>query len=893
MLLQVARFLMKIAKEVRTGTPKLAEIAEYIGRKDSGSALVSHWKTCADEDIVHDFETVTRKMIFSTYDRLKSLEGSMKKKEAWNACSIDLCKAARMHVKTYLVKNFLARVRNCVDPASREVMYTLAKLYAFDLISGAGGHFMKGGFLSEKQADQVQVDIYEMLKTVRPEAVGLADAWAISALELRSVLGRRDGNVYPALLEWAKQSPLNKTEVLPTFEKYLVPMFKEGRSHLMEAQIELVPEQQQELPPYANLIQKGDNPDITKERLTASFNLHKMQCFVYENAYKLRRRQEIHDYIQSQDDFKETIDPNFLERDQAVDRATKRCMALVKHSNAFDITDYFDEGPLFQFLAVGRTLHCISLHFGMFLPTIQNQSDEEQLEEWLPQAASLAILGTFAQTELGHGSNLSKLETTATYDPKTEQFVLHTPTMSAAKWWPGGLGKSASHAAVMAQLYTNGECKGPHLFMVPLRDSTTHAPLPGITVGDIGPKFGINANDNGFLVFNHYRIPRRNMFMKYSKVTPDGSYIAPPHAKLGFGAMVLVRSLMIRDQASQLGSAAVIAIRYSAVRRQGEINDGEGEVQILDYRTQQYRLLPQLARSYAFLFAAYEVKALYFEVTNQIRDSANVELLPELHALSSGLKAVITWEVAQGIEQLRLSCGGHGYSRASGLPDIYTYSVGGCTYEGENIVMLLQVARFLMKIAKEVRKGKPKLAEIAGYIGEKDSGRARIQSWKTCSDADIVHDFEAVARRLIFSSYDRLASMEGQMNKKEAWNACSIDLCKAARVMHTLAKLYAFDLISGAGGHFMKGGFLSEKQSEQVQTDIYEMLKTLRPEAVGLADAWAISDLELRSVLGRRDGNVYPALLEWAKQSPLNKKEVLPTFEKYLDPMFKEGRSHL
>lgn len=50
-------------------------------------------------------------------------------------------------------------------------------------------------------------------------------------------------------------------------------------------------------------------------------------------------------------------------------------------------------------------------------------------------------------------------------------------------------------------------------------------------------------------------------------------------------------------------------------------------------------------------------------------------------------------QLLQGIEQCRLACGGHGYSHASGLPEIYSFAVAGCTYEGENIVMLLQVAR--------------------------------------------------------------------------------------------------------------------------------------------------------------------------------------------------------
>lgn len=40
----------------------------------------------------------------------------------------------------------------------------------------------------------------------------------------------------------------------------------------------------------------------------------------------------------------------------------------------------------------------------------------------------------------------------------------------------------------------------------------------GVTVGDIGPKFGFDEIDNGFLSFNKFRIPRENMLMKYAKV---------------------------------------------------------------------------------------------------------------------------------------------------------------------------------------------------------------------------------------------------------------------------------------------------------------------------------------------------------------------------------------
>ncbi len=124
-------------------------------------------------------------------------------------------------------------------------------------------------------------------------------------------------------------------------------------------------------------------------------------------------------------------------------------------------------------------------------------------------------------------------------------------------------------------------------------------------------------------------------------------------------------------------------------------DDGfRGEVRLLDYQTQQYRLFPQVARSLAFLFAAQKVRDLYMHVNERLASDGDFGLLPELHALSSGLKAVVSWDVARGIEQCRLSCGGHGYSLASGIPQLYTFAVGGCTYEGDNIVMLLQMARY-------------------------------------------------------------------------------------------------------------------------------------------------------------------------------------------------------
>lgn len=125
-------------------------------------------------------------------------------------------------------------------------------------------------------------------------------------------------------------------------------------------------------------------------------------------------------------------------------------------------------------------------------------ADNDQLSEWIPHAESYSWLGCYAQTELAHGSNVAALQTTATYLPHSDEFEIHTPSLEATKWWVGHMGKLATHAVLFAQLFlADGTCKGPHPFLVPLRSLKDHKPLPGIEIGDIGPKMGFAAVDNG------------------------------------------------------------------------------------------------------------------------------------------------------------------------------------------------------------------------------------------------------------------------------------------------------------------------------------------------------------------------------------------------------------
>jgi len=121
---------------------------------------------------------------------------------------------------------------------------------------------------------------------------------------------------------------------------------------------------------------------------------------------------------------------------------------------------------------------------------VEHNGTAEQKAKWLPLARAGKILGTYAQTELGHGSFVRGIETTATFDKDTDEFIVHTPTISSTKFWPAGLGFSTTHGTVMARLIVGDEDHGPHIFLVQLRSVEDGKPMPGIRMGDVGLKAG-------------------------------------------------------------------------------------------------------------------------------------------------------------------------------------------------------------------------------------------------------------------------------------------------------------------------------------------------------------------------------------------------------------------
>src|SRR5699024_7588622 len=175
-----------------------------------------------------------------------------------------------------------------------------------------------------------------------------------------------------------------------------------------------------------------------------------------------------------------------------------------------------------------------------------------------------------------HGSDVASIATTATYDPASEEFVLHTPFPAATKEFIGNAAVHGTAAIVFAQLHTQGRNQGVHALYVPIRERGGDGELvfrPGVSGRDDGPKGGLDGVDNGRLAFDHVRVPRENLLRRYGQVAPDGSYSSPIASK-GRRFFTMLGTL-VQGRVS-LGGAAVgvskaalaIAVRYGNERRQ-------------------------------------------------------------------------------------------------------------------------------------------------------------------------------------------------------------------------------------------------------------------------------------------------------------------------------------
>jgi acyl-CoA oxidase len=336
--------------------------------------------------------------------------------------------------------------------------------------------------------------------------------------------------------------------------------------------------------------------------------------------------------------------------------------------------------------------------------------------------------------------------------------------------------------------------------------------------------------DNGFAKFDHVVIPRRNMAMRFATVDENGKYskktVSDAASKISYITMMQVRALIVMNSSQILRMGTTMAIRYSAVRRQGfksnnsDSSSGSGgnnqttqeENQILDYKQQQYRLFPLLAASYCFFFTAKKVSTNLKAVEERLMKLTDGEQqgttiskteVGDIHASTSALKSFCTTVASDGIEDCRKACGGHGFLQSSGFPEMITSYLQNPTVEGDNQMLPMQVVKILLKLVKDAKVGKTKDWEHtdARYLLEPvlEQLKQNQEGNKKCSaqckkEMTNVHILRAAyqhraARLLVNVAQQMEQDIKNGRSWDDAWNGALIQMGRVSRA-HSLYLLF-------------------------------------------------------------------------------------------------------
>lgn len=534
------------------------------------------------------------------------------------------------------------------------------------------------------------------------------------------------------------------------------------------------------------------------------------------------------------------------------------------------------------------------VQWGLFTSAILQLGTEEHHQKWIPAAMSLENPGAFAMTEIGHGSDVQSLATTATYDAQAEEWVIHTPIRAAWKDYLGNAALHARAATVFARLITQGVDHGVHCFYVPIRDEHGEL-LPGIRSEDDGPKGGLNGVDNGRLAFDQVRVPRTNLLNRYGDVAPDGTYTSPiesPGRRFFTMLGTLVQGRVSLDgsavRASQL--ALHIALTYASQRRQFSAADPTQETVLLDYQAHLHRLLPKLAATYAGAFAHEQLLIAFDDVFSGHGDTPQAR--EDLETLAAALKPTSTRLAMDTIQECREACGGQGFLAENQLVGLHQDLDVYCTFEGDNTVLLQLVAkrllsdytseltsidragigRFIAQRAETLAKRHTPWSDLAQGLADRGDRERAFASLRAVEfQEELLAErarvtVEEVALALRPAAKMSPADAAAHVNKHQVamlaaarahadvvrWRAFTAGITAiedegSRDVLTDVRDLFGLTIIHDDLAWFLLNGLLSTQRGRQITSDLRRLLWRLRPHVLDLVAAFDIREGHVRA----------------------------------------------
>ena len=563
----------------------------------------------------------------------------------------------------------------------------------------------------------------------------------------------------------------------------------------------------------------------------------------------------------------------------------------------------------FETLALGdlSVVTKVGVQFGLFGGAILQLGTKPHHDAYLRQLITGEVLGCFAMTETGHGSNVQALGTTATYDPAADELVIRTPDDRARKDYIGNAAQHAHVAVVFAQLVVGGEFHGVHAVVVPLRDRDGTV-LPGIRIEDCGRKIGLNGVDNGRIWFDDVRVPRTNLLNRYADITPDGVYTSPienPDRRFFTMLGTLVQGRVCVGGAAINASkvAITIAVKYALMRRQFGSPGSDREELLLDYGQHQRRLLPLLARTYALHFAqervASDLHAVFNVASGDTDDTVAADdehVRRSLEARAAGTKALGTWHASRTIQECREACGGAGYLSVNRFDALRADTDVFSTFEGDNTILLQLVAKGLLTDYKDSFEDMDQIGMVR-FVGslavdtvlERTNARTLLDRLRGVvpGNRDSVDDPEtglqdgAWQLQMLTAREEHMLSGVARRLKRgidaggdpaEVFSMCQDHVVGAAwahverivleafldklagleggpnkDALNHLSDLFALSCIESDRAWFLEHGRLSSARSKAVTRRVNQLCRRIRPLAGDLVDAFAVPPEMLRA----------------------------------------------